>query len=137
MVGFPPFKNKKKLNNIPYIQTTFSLSIHLEKGMATHSSVLAWRILWTGGPGGYSSRGCKELDPTEQLTLSLSRASTGPANAGDARVTHSSILAWRIPWPEGPGGYSPWGHKESDMTEFTQPSTRKKTDNNKCWQGCG
>ena len=29
-----------------------------------------------------------------------------------------SILAWRIPWTEEPGGlYSPWGHKESDMTE--------------------
>ena len=33
-------------------------------------------------------------------------------------ATHSSILAWRIPWTEEPGGlYSPWGHKESDMTE--------------------
>ena len=31
---------------------------------------------------------------------------------------HSSILAWEIPWTEEPGGlYSPWGHKESDMTE--------------------
>ena len=30
-------------------------------------------------------------------------------------ATHSSILAWRIPWTEEPGG--PWGHKESDMTE--------------------
>ena len=30
---------------------------------------------------------------------------------------HSSILAWRIPWTEKPGGYSPWGHKESDTTE--------------------
>ena len=25
--------------------------------------------------------------------------------------THSSILAWRIPWTEEPGGYSPWGLK--------------------------
>ena len=25
--------------------------------------------------------------------------------------THSSILAWRIPWTEEPGRYSPWGHK--------------------------
>ena len=27
-------------------------------------------------------------------------------------ATHPSILAWRIPWTEEPGGYSPWGHKE-------------------------
>ena len=32
-------------------------------------------------------------------------------------TTHSSILAWRIPWAEKPVGYSPWGHKELDMTE--------------------
>ena len=33
-------------------------------------------------------------------------------------TTHSSFLAWRIPWTEEPGGlYSPWGRKELDMTE--------------------
>ena len=32
--------------------------------------------------------------------------------------THSSILAWKIPWIEEPGRlYSPWDHKESDTTE--------------------
>ena len=33
-------------------------------------------------------------------------------------ATHSSILAWKIPWTEEPGDYtSSWGRKESDMTE--------------------
>ena len=33
-------------------------------------------------------------------------------------ATHSSILAWKIPWTEEFGRlYSPWGNKESDMTE--------------------
>jgi len=32
-------------------------------------------------------------------------------------ATHSSILAWRIPWTEEPGGLQSWGCKESDMTE--------------------
>ena len=32
-------------------------------------------------------------------------------------ATHSSILAWRIPWTEEPGGYSPRGLKQSDTTE--------------------
>ena len=32
--------------------------------------------------------------------------------------THSTILAWEIPWTEEPGGlYSPWGHKELDTTK--------------------
>ena len=44
----------------------------LEKGMAAHSSILAWRILWTEEPGGYSPQGHKESDMTEQLTHSLS-----------------------------------------------------------------
>ena len=35
-------------------------------------------------------------------------------------ATHSSILAWKIPWTEDPGGgYSPWGHRELDMTGHT------------------
>ena len=42
----------------------------LEKGLATHSSILAWRIPWT--EVGYSPWGRKESDTTEQLTLSLS-----------------------------------------------------------------
>jgi len=33
-------------------------------------------------------------------------------------ATLSSILAWRIPWTEEPGLYSPWGCKELDMTEL-------------------
>ena len=37
----------------------------LEKGMATYSSILAWRIPWTEEPGGLQSMGCKELDTTE------------------------------------------------------------------------
>ena len=32
-------------------------------------------------------------------------------------ATHSSILAWKIPWTKKPGGYSTWGHKELDTTE--------------------
>ena len=45
-------------------------------------------------------------------------------------ATHSTILAWRIPWTEEPGegggsggnggGYSPWGCKELDTTEVTE-----------------
>ena len=41
--------------------------------MATHSSILAWRIPWTDEPGWYSPWGCRESDMTERLTLSLSR----------------------------------------------------------------
>ena len=36
---------------------------------------------------------------------------------GEGMATHSVILAQRIPWTEDSGGYSPQGHRESDMTE--------------------
>ena len=35
-------------------------------------------------------------------------------------ATHSSILAWRIPWTEELAGYSLWGHKELVTTEATK-----------------
>ena len=37
----------------------------LEEGMATHSSILAWRIPGTEEPAGYSPQDCKESDMTE------------------------------------------------------------------------
>ena len=37
----------------------------LEKEMATHFSLPAWRILWTEEPGGLQSTGHKEVDMTE------------------------------------------------------------------------
>ena len=41
----------------------------LEKEMATHPSILAWRIPWTEEPGGLQSVGSQELDTTEWLSL--------------------------------------------------------------------
>ena len=45
---------------------TFTFQFHaLEKEMATHSSVLAWRIPGRGEPGGLLSMGSHRLDPTD------------------------------------------------------------------------
>ena len=32
-------------------------------------------------------------------------------------AANSSTLAWKVPWTEEPGGLSPWGRGESDITE--------------------
>ena len=52
------------VRNLPAIQETWVQSLGwedaLEKGMATHSSIVAWRIL-----AGYSPKDHKELDTTE------------------------------------------------------------------------
>ena len=43
----------------------------LEEGMATPSSILAWKIPWTEEPGEYSSWGPKESDMTECLSYDV------------------------------------------------------------------
>ena len=57
------------VKNLPAIQETWVQSLGqkdpLEKRMATHSSILAWEILGTEEPGGYSPWGHKELDVAE------------------------------------------------------------------------
>ena len=53
--------------------------------------------------------------PTMQEVAVLSLGWEDPPE--EEMITHTSILAWRIPWTEEPVGYSPWGHKELDMTE--------------------
>ena len=60
------------VKNLPAMQESQVRSLGwedpLEEGMATHASILAWRIPWTRSLTGYSPWGCKELDMTEQLT---------------------------------------------------------------------
>ena len=58
--------------------------------MSTHSSILAWRILWTGSLVSYSPYSHKELDTTE-------------VTYKKAMAPHSSTVAWKIPWTEEPG----------------------------------
>ena len=53
------------------IQISLGREDLLEKGMAIHSSILAWRILWTEEPGERQSMVSQRSDMTEQLALSL------------------------------------------------------------------
>ena len=66
----------------------------LEKEMATHSSTLAWKILWTEEPG--------------RLQLKNDRSGGHKGNRL-LMATHSSVLAWRIPGTAEPGGLPSMG----------------------------
>ena len=111
-------KSRTRLNNF-----TFTFQFHaLEKEMATHSSVLAWRIPGAGEPGGLPSTGSYRVghDWSDAATAS-SVNSKEPAcqcrrykrhmglipesgrSLEEGMATHSSILAWRILWPEESG----------------------------------
>ena len=62
---------KRRTNRVMRIllrnNSGFGEGICFEKEMATHSSILAWRIPWTEEFGGLQSMGRKESDMTERL----------------------------------------------------------------------
>ena len=53
--------------------------------------------------------------PAMQATWVQALGQEDPLEKG--MTTHSRVLAWRIPWTEEPGSYSPWGRQEWDKTE--------------------
>ena len=61
------------VKNLPAMQETWVQSLVwediLEKEMAIHSSITAWRIPWTEELVGYSQWGHKEPDTTEQVSM--------------------------------------------------------------------
>ena len=63
------------VKRLPTMRETWVQSLDwedlLEKKMATHTRILAWKIPWMVEPCKLQSMGCKELDTTEWLTLSL------------------------------------------------------------------
>ena len=58
----------QSVKNLPAMQETWVQFLGredpLEKEMATHSSILAWRIPWTEEPGGLQSIGSQKSDTT-------------------------------------------------------------------------
>ena len=59
------FHGGSLVKNLPSMQETkvqfLGREDSLEKGMATHSSILAWEISWTEEPGGLQSRGSQRV----------------------------------------------------------------------------
>ena len=63
--GFGSELGAQTVKNLPVMQDTRVRSLNwedpLEEGMATHSSILAWRISWTEEPGGLQSMGLQRV----------------------------------------------------------------------------
>ena len=68
-------RTAQMVKNLPAMLQTWVQSLGwedlLEKGMATHSSILAWRTSWTEEPGKLQSMGSQKSDMTEGLTHTL------------------------------------------------------------------
>ena len=119
------------VKNLPAMQEIWVRSLGqedpLEKGMATYSSTLAWRILWTEDLVDYSPwnrkksasrwlRGkestCQAGDAADTGSISGSARSSGGGN-GNPLVC---ILVWEIPRTEEPGWLQSMG-SQRDTTE--------------------
>ena len=122
---------------------TFTFHFHaLEKEMATHSSVLTWRIPGTGDPGGLPSMGSHRVrhDWNDIAAAASVKEPGGLQSMGSLRVGHDwatsfslfTFMHWRGKWQPTPvflpgdsqGQGSPvgchlWGRTEPDMTEVT------------------
>ena len=92
VVKIPPCNVRASLvaqtvKNLPAMRETWLWSLGwedpLEEGMATHSSILVWRIPWT------SPQGRKESDTTEQLSL-CNVEDTGPIPGRGAEILHAT-----------------------------------------------
>ena len=77
----------QRLKRLPAMRETQVRSLGwedpLEKEMATHSSILAWRIPWIEEPGGLQSTGRKESDTTERLHFHLPEVKAHDYNPND------------------------------------------------------
>ena len=109
----------------------------LEKGKATHSTILAWKIPWTEQSVGLQSRTRLstfhfhfQVEMRVYTYMGFPGGSDGKDSAcnardwglipgsgrspGEGNATHSSILAWRIPWTEEPGGLQSTGSQRAE-----------------------
>ena len=108
------------IKNLPAMQETLVWSLvwegPLEKGMATHSSILAWRRAFSGfcdksglpasGRGSARQRCCTGKQRNSPQVLFQPRPFVNPEKA---MAPHSNTLAWKIPWTEEPGGLQSMG----------------------------
>ena len=111
------YRHYKMFNIVPYaIQQVLVVyfmysSVCMEKGMAPHSSTLAWKIPWTEEPYQAAVHGvAKSRARLSNFTFTFHFHALEKEMA-----THSSVLAWRIPGTAEPGGLLSMGsHRVGD-----------------------
>ena len=82
--------------------------------MATHSSILAWRIVWTEEPGGLLSIGSHRVGHDCSNLACMHALETEMA-------AHSSVLAWRIPGMGEPGVYGV-AQSQTRLSDSAEPN---------------
>ena len=107
------------------VEKTLCQEDPLEKGMATHSSILAWRIPWTEEPGGLLSKGLQRVGYNQATKALMLGKTEGRRRRGWQRmrwldgINHPVQLSGQelgetLGDSEGQGGLvccRPWGHR--------------------------
>ena len=88
------------VKSLPTVQETQVQSLgqedSLEKEIATHSIILAWKIPWTDEPGRLQSMGCKESDMTDRLHFHFSQVYTNFTVLHAFRCDERSTVSLKI-----------------------------------------
>ena len=121
-LSFVDVRTSKRLSQMLQFR---KLVCDMEKEMATHTRVLAWRISGTEEPGGLPSMGSHRVGHNWSNLACMHALEKEMA-------THSSVLAWRIPGTEKPGGLPSMGlhrvgHNWSDLVAAAAVCDRIKT----------
>ena len=106
------------VKNLSAMQETWVRSLGgdypLEKGMATHSSILAWKIPWTEEPGGIQSMGSPDSDTIYRLNHHhhhKTRDASGGRGEGASRGSRPLLqLTWALGELEGKLRLVFWGY---------------------------
>ena len=109
-MGFP---DGSVVKNLLAVQKTQGGSLGwedpLEKGMETHSSILAWEIPWQSSLMGYSPRSRKELDTTQQLAHTHNFL-TQRKTSGPQVKSEGGLRKWRKTTPSGTSAFGDSSH---------------------------
>ena len=140
------------VKNLPAMQETWvwTLEASLEKEMATHSSILPWRIPWTEEPGGLQSMGLqsqtrlKRLGTQHSSNWNISKSATGESLTSHPRnFFHSgpcasaklfqSRLTLCNPMDCNPPGFSVHGIFQARILEWVAISFSKGSSWGRDW----
>ena len=114
--------------NFNYISVCSSLGNKIEKSSLVTTCKIREKIIKLSvvilKERGFPYGSTVKIPPSMQEDRVLSLDGEDPLM--EEMVTHSRILAWRIPQIEEPGGYSPQGRKESVVTEQLSRSIYRK-----------
>ena len=95
----------------------------LEEEMATHSSILAWKIPWMESLVDYSPWGCKELDTTERLHFHFSLSCIGGGNGNP----------FQYPCLENPRDRGAWWAAVYGVRQSQTRLKRLSSSSSSCW----